>query len=98
MRALGFSYFPVENDQVDSFTKFNFSPNPANDKIKVEWLASATGEIIIYDMNGHVYYSEDIVGLKFKVIDVSQFPNANYFLSFKNEEGLISTKRLVIIK
>ena len=97
MRALGFSYFPVENDQVDSFIKFNFSPNPANDKIKVEWLASTNGEIIIYDMNGHVYYSEEIVGLKFKWLDVSKFPNANYFISFKNDEGLISTKRLVII-
>ncbi len=97
MRALGFSYFPVENDQVDLFTKFNFGPNPANDKIKVEWVTAANGEIIIYDMNGRIYYSEDILGLKYRWIDVSNFPNANYFITFKNNEGLISSKRLVII-
>lgn len=97
MRALGFSYFPVENDQIDLSTKFNFSPNPANDKIKVEWVAATSGEIIIYDMNGHIYYSEDILRLKYRWIDVSQFPSANYFITFKNKEGLISSKRLVII-
>jgi hypothetical protein len=95
---LGFSYFPVENDQVDSFTKFNFSPNPANDKIKIEWLAATSGEIIIYDMNGHIQYFENIIGLKYRWVDISQLPNANYFITFKNNEGLISSKRLVIIK
>lgn len=97
MRALGFSYFPVEKDPIDFLTNFDFSPNPTGNKIKVEWPYKTNGEIIIYDMNGHIRYSEDILGLKFKWIDVSQFPNANYFISFKNKEGLTATKRLVII-
>ncbi len=98
MRALGFSYFPVEKDQVDFLVKFNLSPNPVSDKIKVEWSAATSGEIIIYDMNGHIQYFENIIGLKYRWVDISQLPNANYFITFKNKEGLISTKRLVIIK
>lgn len=97
MRALGFSYFPVEKDPIDFLTNFDFSPNPTGNKIKVEWPHKTNGEIIIYDMNGHIRYSEDILGLKFKWIDVSRFPSANYFIAFKNKEGLISSKRLVII-
>ena len=98
MRALGFSYFPVEKDQSDFLVKFNLSPNPANDKIKVEWPAASFGDIHIYDMVGHIYYSENIFGLKYKWIDVSQFPNANYFISYTSREGRTSTTRLVIIK
>jgi len=98
MRALGFSYFPVEKDQVDFLVKFNLSPNPASDKIKVEWSAASFGDISIYDMAGHIYYSENIFGLKSKWIDVSQFPNANYFISYTSREGRTFTTRLVIIK
>lgn len=98
MRALGFSYFPVEKDQVDFLVKFNLSPNPASDKLKVEWPAASFGDISIYDMAGHIYYSENIFGLKSKWIDVSQFPNANYFISYTSREGRTFTTRLVIIK
>ena len=95
MRALGFSYFPVENESVA--TIFNFYPNPTRDKIKIDWPAYTSGKLTIYNMNGHIYYEEDILGVRTKLIDVSQFPNANYFVTFTNTEGVYSSKRLIII-
>ena len=95
MRALGFSYFPVENESVA--TIFNFYPNPTRDKIKIDWPAYTNGKLTIYDMSGHIYYEEDILGVRTKLIDVSQFPNANYFVTFTNTEGVYSSKRLIII-
>ena len=88
MRALGFSYFPVENESVA--TIFNFYPNPSRDKIKIDWPTFTNGKLTIYDMSGHIYYEEDILGVRTKLIDVSQFPNANYFLTFTNTEGVYS--------
>lgn len=96
MRALGFSYFPVENESVS--TTFNFYPNPSIDKIKIDWPTYTSGKLTIYNMSGHIYYEEDILAIRTKLIDVSQFPNANYFITFTNIEGAYSSKRLVIIK
>ena len=95
MRALGFSYFPVENESVS--TTFNFYPNPSRDKIKIDWPTFTNGKLTIYDMSGHIYYEEEILGVRTKLIDVSQFPNANYFVTFTNTEGVYSSKRLIII-
>jgi hypothetical protein len=96
MRALGFSYFPVENESVAPV--FNFYPNPSKDKIKIDWPTFTSGKLTIYDMSGHIYFEEDFTGLRTKLVDVSQFPNANYFITFTNTVGLYSSKRLVIIK
>ena len=95
MRALGFSYFPVENESVS--TTFNFYPNPSIDKIKIDWPTYTSGKLTIYNMSGHIYYEEDILAIRTKLIDVSQFPNANYFVTFTNTEGVYSSKRLIII-
>lgn len=96
MRALGFSYFPVENESVS--TTFNFYPNPSIDKIKIDWPTYTSGKLAIYNMSGHIYYEEDILAIRTKLIDVSQFPNANYFITFTNTEGVYSSKRLIINK
>ncbi len=97
MRALGFSYFPVEVQNYSVATKFNFYPNPSRDKIKIDWPTFTSGKLTIYDMSGHIYFEEDFTGLRTKLIDVSQFPNANYFVTFTNTEGVYSSRRLVII-
>jgi hypothetical protein len=97
MRALGFSYFPVEGDPEDFLTKFSFSPNPASNKIKIEWPAIVNGKLTIYNMSGQIYYEEPILGLRSKSIDISQFTNANYFITFTNKQGGFSSKRLIII-
>lgn len=96
MRALGFSYFPVESESVAPV--FNFYPNPSKDKIKIDWPTFTSGKLTIYDMSGHIYFEEDFTGLRTKLVDVSQFPNANYFLTFTTVLGDHSSKRLVIIK
>jgi hypothetical protein len=96
MRALGFSYFPVESESVAPV--FNFYPNPSKDKIKIDWPTFTSGKLTIYDMSGHIYFEEDFTGLRSKLVDVSQFPNANYFLTFTTVLGDHSSKRLVIIK
>ena len=96
MRALGFSYFPVESESVAPV--FNFYPNPSKDNIKIDWPTFTSGKLTIYDMSGHIYFEEDFTGLRTKLVDVSQFPNANYFLTFTTALGDHSSKRLVIIK
>jgi hypothetical protein len=96
MRALGFSYFPVESETAAPI--FNFYPNPSRDKIKIDWPTNTRGKLTIYNMSGHIFYEEDILGVRTKLIDVSQFPNANYFVTFTTLSGNYSSKRLVIIK
>jgi hypothetical protein len=94
MRALGFSYFPVETESVS--TEFLIYPNPSIDKLKIDWPKFTHGKLTIYDMSGHIFYEEDVLGQRSKSIDLSKFPKANYFIKFTNLEGQYSSKRLVI--
>ena len=70
----------------------------SKDKIKIDWPSFTSCKLTIYDMSGHIYFEEDVIGLLTKLIDLSQFPNANYFVTFTTLSGNYSSKRLVIIK
>jgi hypothetical protein len=48
-------------------------------------------------MNGFVFYTDTIDVERERVVDVTNWPNANYFISYISREGRISTKRLVVI-
>lgn len=96
MRALGFSGFPifmVDGELLD----FSIGPNPATKQFTLRWSRLIQGSIKVYDMNGKVYYSDYINGVGEKVVDVTNWPSANYFISYITKEGRTSTKRLVVI-
>ena len=74
----------------------NIYPNPTTDQITIEFDATETKSILeIKNVLGQTVYSEmliDVSGKKSKSIDVSNFSNGIYFLSIKNEKGMMSKK------
>jgi hypothetical protein len=96
MRALGFSNFPIQMVDGDSDV-FTIGPNPATKQFTLRWPRLIQGSIKIYDMNGFVFYTDTIDVERERVVDVTNWPNANYFISYISREGRISTKRLVVI-
>ena len=96
MRALGFSGFPIQMVDGESDV-FTIGPNPATKQFTLRWPRLIQGSIKIYDMNGFVFYTDTIDVERERVVDVTNWPNANYFISYISREGRISTKRLVVI-
>ena len=96
MRALGFSNFPIQMVDGESDV-FTIGPNPATKQFTLRWPRLIQGSIKIYDMNGFVYYTDTIDVERERVVDVTKWPSANYFISYISREGRTSTKRLVVI-
>jgi len=96
MRALGFSGFPIQMVDGESDV-FTIGPNPATKQFTLRWPKLIQGSIKIYDMNGFVFYTDTIDVERERVVDVTNWPSANYFISYISREGRTSTKRLVII-
>ena len=96
MRALGFSGFPIQMVDGESDV-FTIGPNPATKQFTLRWPRLIQGSIKIYDMNGFVLYTDTIDVERERVVDVTNWPSANYFISYISREGRISTKRLVVI-
>jgi hypothetical protein len=68
-------------------------PNPAKDIITVEWpLANGVaGELCIVDVNGRIVLNKTVSGSTVQ-INISQFPDAVYFVKLKTAGGSYSGK------
>jgi hypothetical protein len=96
MRALGFSGFPIQMVDGESDV-FTIGPNPTTKQFTLRWPKLIQGSIKVYDMNGFVFYTDTIDVERERVVDVTNWPSANYFISYISREGRTSTKRLVVI-
>jgi hypothetical protein len=74
----------ISNDFVKIF------PNPANNKISIQYKENNNYQIKILNIMG-----ETVLITKTKEIDISSLPNGTYFLNFETDKFL-TTKKIII--
>lgn len=92
------SYNPNFVELYNSF--FTVSPNPASDYISIK--ASIDGNnyqtsVTITDISGKKIITTDLQNEE-KTLDISALPTGTYFISFANNNKLVNTKKLFIVK
>lgn len=71
-------------------------PNPANDKIWVEFGPEEKGVVMVNDLSGHVFY-QSIIPLSGELtIEVSQWPKGMYLMLVKDEGEVCKPVKLVV--
>lgn len=74
----------------------SIAPNPAEDKIVVEFFSASSSELVLYDMYGKEIMRETIAnGSVKKEYQVDSFAKGLYVLTIKNSEQLFSEKVVV---
>lgn len=93
------SFIPNNTNEVVTLS-FNSHPNPFTNQLVIEWSDRITEklQIDILTVDGALKYHSTIeVGTSTLVIDANNWSAGQYFVRFKNEEGIQSTQRLVKI-
>ena len=75
------------------FTQVNLYPNPSSGIFNIELTSGEEAQMDVLTISGQVIYSNKINGIE--KIDLSTFAKGIYYLSIKNEKGLIN-RRLII--
>jgi hypothetical protein len=86
------------DESTSSFSPMKIWPNPSGDlvNIKVPGNSSATFALRIIDINGKMIREEKIeAGVEFYSMDVEELAAGMYTLMLVNEEGMISSARLI---
>ena len=76
----------------DSFTLF---PNPANTQITIRFRQPTTGKLSLVNLNGSVYFEDELKKASDKTISLSNYQKGVYFIIVKNNEFIL-TKKLFI--
>ncbi len=83
---------------VNTGNMFSIYPNPANNKIFINWkLVSANAEISISDVTGKNVYSRSLNTNKPAVIDVSNLADGQYFITVK-ANGSSNTQKIALLR
>lgn len=75
--------------------KIKIFPNPAKDKLIIEFENSKTGKLILLNVFGQEIYNQKISDEKTE-IDLSEYNEGIYFLSLQTEEGIFRKKIFVV--
>jgi hypothetical protein len=73
---------------------WSIAPNPAHDRVDVQWTDPKAGELQLLDLTGKVLQSQTLRGLG-TTLDVQDLPAGMYLLTL-TQGGARATKRLVI--
>jgi hypothetical protein len=76
--------------------KFSVFPNPANDRVIMEWAGSGFTNLKIYSSIGTLVYSQSILDDQGVVIDLSNFDNGMYIINLSGLQTV--TEKLIIRK
>jgi glucose/arabinose dehydrogenase len=76
---------------------FSFFPNPVIDKIFYRLHSCNKGTISIYDISGKIIYTENVTADNGE-IETSRYPAGSYAISFRKDDGTLSSRRMVILK
>jgi Secretion system C-terminal sorting domain len=76
----------------------NVYPNPTSDKINVEFAKSATGILQIVSITGTVMSNQTIREANQTILDLTTFESGIYFVRFQAENGIITTKKIIITR
>lgn len=69
-------------------------PNPAKDRVRVEWNAKERATLTLLDISGKVIQSQTL-NQNYSDIDVSRLSNGIYLIQVQSAEGLSVGKLLV---
>lgn len=77
---------------------FNISPNPANDKIKLDFYDKSFDvvELILYDSRGITVYADTNWQTSNQNLDISSIPSGYYFVEIKTKKSKRYSKLFVI--
>ena len=70
-------------------------PNPCVEELNISNTSSARGTFTLTDLLGKVRYTASIGSKQTKKLDVSNYINGVYILSFHGENGISSTKKII---
>jgi len=73
---------------------FSVYPNPANDEISISFVREAHSSIALRNVTGEVLFSAENYSLQTK-IDASNLPKGIYFVEVKQDNGKITTQKVV---
>jgi hypothetical protein len=62
-------------------------PNPASDRIDVDFHAPVTGKVVVYDVLGNAHCSLGISDVSYTSIDISGWAAGVYFIQFEDKRG-----------
>jgi len=78
-------------------TSFSFYPNPVKDKIYYKLNSQQEGVLAISDISGKVIYSKR-VSVDRGEFETVQYPAGSYTISFRKDDGALSSRRMIILK
>lgn len=78
---------------IASVPAMHLYPNPASDKIQLQWEFNGPGTIAIANISGRIIKIIDIVaGTKYPVIDINELASGTYYITAKTgEAGSVTT-------
>jgi hypothetical protein len=76
----------------------NVFPNPTSDKINVEFTKSASGKLQLVSITGTVMLEETIREASQRILDLTTYQSGIYFVRFEAENGIVTTKKIVIAR
>jgi Secretion system C-terminal sorting domain len=77
------------------FGGFSLFPNPAHAQITLRFSKPTTGQISIIDLRGIEILKKEIIKVTESIIPLNNYQSGTYFLTFKNEDGVISRKIVI---
>ena len=93
-----FGLLPISNVNIADINtnKYNISvfPNPASEKIYVDFGENKVTNINLFTINGSLIYKDSIKNQKTKEIDISSLPTGVYFLQII-ADSFITTKKFI---
>lgn len=75
---------------------FKIYPNPSNEIITIQSETELINDISIFDINGRLIYSENIIPSGSIIMDVSKFSKGIYLLEITSEKGTTTVKKLIV--
>jgi len=98
--SLGGTIYRVTSETLSTseFTTEDFSliPNPASDKVILNFKDERVRSISIFDLKGSLLFSEEAISTTNKEISLSGFSNGMYLVKITSEAGDTQVKKLLI--
>lgn len=90
----------TEDPDINDSLPLKIYPNPATDKISIEWTgdASLDGQVIITTSTGKVVRTLALNGTNRMEIDMGQLPSGLYFLKIQSEDQTFKATKLLLFK
>jgi hypothetical protein len=73
-------------------------PNPTSGRLTLDWGGNVQMKVIVYNTLGQGLLADEVNNTSRKMLDLSAFPNGNYFIVLRDEQGNASTVNVTLNK